>query len=98
MAAARIAAANWGQKNRLPVIPGIAGMSGSAVGSGDGLTSPQTPSGEECKPMTTPLNLDYSTKVTSIELKFHHQPHLQLLTCLSSNFLFGNLNLNELKL
>lgn len=62
MAAARIAAANWGQKSRLPVIPGIPGMAGTPVGPDGVLTSPQTP-GEECRPVTAPLNLDYSTKV-----------------------------------
>ncbi|XP_067943241.1 interferon regulatory factor 2-binding protein-like A [Watersipora subatra] len=62
MAAARIAAANWGQKNRLPVIPGIPGLSGTPVVSGDGLTSPVTPGSEECRPLTAPLNLDYTTK------------------------------------
>ena len=65
MAAARIAAANWGQKNRLPVIPGIPGLSGTPVASADGLTSPITPGSEECKPVTAPLNLDYTTKVLS---------------------------------
>lgn len=65
MAAARIAAASWSQKNKLPMIPVIPGLSGTPVVSSEGLSSPMTPS-EEFKPLTAPLNLDYSTKVSKI--------------------------------
>lgn len=48
----------------MPVVPGMLGLAGTpSVAGGDGLISPQTPSGEECRPFTAPLNLDYTSKV-----------------------------------
>lgn len=62
MAAARLAAANWSQSSRLPMMPVIPGLVPGQVVSSEGLSSPMTPL-EEHKPFTAPLNIDYSTKV-----------------------------------
>jgi len=60
-----MAAATWSQKNKLASVPpGLPGMNSSVVSS-EGLSSPITPS-EEMRPLTAPLNLDYSTKVCEI--------------------------------